>query len=411
MQAIVTRAKDILLDPKGTWPRIAAESATPASLYNPYLIAIAAVSVIATFVKFSLIGIGGMGMTIHVPFFTGIVQMLVGFALALVMVYVMSLLINALAPTFGGQPNSLNALKLAVYASTAGLLGSVLQLLPWLGWLLGLLAAFYSIYLIYTGLPVLMKNPPGKSFAYTAVLLLAGIVLSILIALVSSCFVPSGPHMGAMGDAPAVTISTPQGKVEIDTAKMEAWAKKMEAAGKQMEEAQKSGDTAAAGAAAAAAITAITGGSKRAAVPASELKALLPDSVAGLARQSFEAQSNNAMGFAISEAKARYGSGDRSVNLAITDAGALGGLASLAGWMNLQTDRETDTEVERIGKQGQRTVREQFQKDGSHAEYMVVLANGILVEAKGQGVAGPEVKKIVEGIDLGRLEAMAAPAK
>ena len=34
---------------------------------------------------------------------------------------------------------------------------------------IGLLAAFYSFYLIYTGLPVLMRCPPGKAGAYTAV--------------------------------------------------------------------------------------------------------------------------------------------------------------------------------------------------------------------------------------------------
>lgn len=406
MQSIITRAQQILLDPKGTWPRIEAEPATPASLFNPYLFVIAAVSAVATFISLSLIGVGGFGVRIRVPLFTGIVQMIVGFGLSLAIVYLMSLLINALAPTFGGQKNALNALKLAVYASTASLLGAVLGLLPYIGWLLSLAAALYSIYLIYTGLPVLMKNPPGNSILYTLLLMVAGFVLMLILTLVMSVFMPSGDMVGAAGDGPAVTISTPQGKVEIDTGKLEEMAKRMEAAGKQMEDAQKSGDAAAAGAAAAAAMSAITGGAKREAVPAAQLKAMLPDTAAGLARESFEAQSNNAMGFGMSEAKARYGKGARRVSLSITDAGALGGLASLAGWMNLTTDRENDTEVERVGKQGQRTVRELYRKDGSHAEYTVVLANGILVDAKGDGVSADEVRALVQGLDLAKLEAV-----
>ena len=410
MQAIIARVKEILLDPKSAWPRIEAESATPASLYNPYLLILAGISVLATFIALSVIGFSIGGMTVRTPILSGVMQMVVGFVLTLVMVYVMSLVVNALAATLGGQKNPLNALKLVVYGSTASLLGSILTILPF-GTFLSLLAALYSLYLIYTGLPVLMKNPPERSLVYTLVMLVCGFVLGLVVASVTALFGPSHSMMASGAGDSAVTISTPKGEVKIDTGKLDEMAKKMEAAGKQMEEAQKSGDTAAAGAAAAAAISALTGGAKRDAVPSSELKALLPDTAAGLARESFEAQSNNAMGFGMSEAKARYGKGEQRINLAITDAGALGGLASLATWANLTTDRENDTEVERIGKQGQRTVREKYLKNGSHAEYMVILSNGILVEAKGDGVPAAEVKKVLEGIDLAKLESIGAPAK
>lgn len=410
MQSILARVKEILLDPKSAWPRIEAEAATPASLYNPYLLTLAALPALATFIALSIIGVGGFGVSMRFPVVSGLVQMVVSYVLTLVMMYLLSLLVNALAPTFGGQKNPINALKLVVYGATASLVGGIFILLP-MGTLLSLLASLYSIYLLYLGLPVLMKNPPGRTVVYMIVLAVCALVMGLIVGSITAVFRPSAHDLMGRAETPAVTINTPKGEVKIDTGKLEEMAKKMEAAGKQMEEAQKSGDGAAAGAAAAAAMAAITGTAKREAVPAAELKALLPDTAAGLARESFEAQSNSAMGFAMSEAKARYGKGERSVELSITDAGAFGGLASLAGWANLTTDRETGTEVERIGKQGQRTVREKYLKDGSRAEYTVILPNGILVEAKGNGVGSADVKKVLEGIDLAKLETLAGQAK
>src|SRR5947207_101669 len=66
------------------------------------------------------------------------------------------------------------------------------QTWPAIAWL-GLLAGFYSIYLIYTGLPVLMRCPPAKAGAYTAVVVVCSIVAMIVLAGVSSLFVGHGP--------------------------------------------------------------------------------------------------------------------------------------------------------------------------------------------------------------------------
>ena len=118
------------------------------------------------------------------------------------------------------------------------------------------------------------------------------------------------------------------------------------------------------------------------------------------------------MGLASSVAKATYrGDDNQEVALTVTDTGGLAGLMAMAGWANLTTDHETDTQVEKIYKQGQRTVREQYRKDGSHGEYMVLLANGMMVEAQGAGVDAARIRGAVEAIDLARLESMAPPAK
>lgn len=405
---LIQRVQDILLKPKDTWPAIAQEDATVSSLYRGYLVYLAAVPAVAAFIGLSVIGVGGFGFGFRIPFVTGLVHMVLSYGLSLGMVYVLALIVDALAPTFGGTKNPIAALKVVAYGSTAGFVGGVFNLLPMLS-ILGLLAALYSIYLVYTGLPVLMRNPPEKSAGYTAVVIVCGVVAMVIVSALSAMLLPMrGLGVGGMHRGGDVTLELPGGKVQIDGDRMQEMARRMEEAGKRLEEAGKRGDGQAAGKALGEMMGAAGGGQP---LPPADLKALLPESVGELARQSFEAQGGAAMGIASSSARGRYGAGDRSVELTITDMGSMAGLAALAGWANMTVDRETDTEIEKVYKQGQRTVREAYRKDGRSGEMTVVLANGVVVEAKGRGVDPALLKQVVEGIDLGRLETMPRPAK
>lgn len=241
---LVQRVKDILLNPKETWPVIDKETTDAASLYKDYLVVLAAIPAVAGFIGMSIIGFHGFGASVRVPIVTGLVQMVVGYVLSLVMVFVVALIVDALAPTFGGQKSQINALKLVAYGSTAGLVGGIFAILPSLA-ILGLLASLYSIWLVYTGIPVLMKCPQEKALPYTAVVIVCAIIAGAVLGAVSAMFAPARPPMdlGAAGGAPAtVTIETPEGKVTIDTRRAEEMARQMEEAGKRVEEAQKSGD-------------------------------------------------------------------------------------------------------------------------------------------------------------------------
>ncbi len=410
---LIQRIKDILLKPKETWPVIAGEQADTASVYSGYLVFLAAIPAVAGFIGLSLIGVGGFGFSMRVPLLSGLMNMVVGYVLSLAMVFVLSLIVDALAPTFGGSKSPISALKLVAYGSTAGFVGGIFSMLPAVS-ILGLLAALYSIYLIYTGVPVLMKCPPAKAAAYTAVVIVCGIVLMVLLAAASGLFMPTrGMHMGGMERGGDVTIKTPGGEVSINSGKMEEMAKKMEEAGKRMEAAQKSGDGAAAGKAMGDILGAMSGaaGVNSAPIAAQELKALLPESLGPMKRESFEAQGGQAMGMAGSSAKASYAAGDQRVRLSITDLGGMGGLAAMAGWANMTLDRETDGKVEKVYKQGARTVREDYRKDGSHGEVTLILENGVLVEAQGDKVDIAALKKVIDGMGLDKIEALKRAAK
>jgi len=401
--ALVDRVKSILLNPKPTWAAIEAEPATPAGLYKDYLVWLAAIPALCGFIGMSLIGVGGFGITVRVPLLLGLANLVVSYVLSLVGIYVLSLIVNALAPRFGGVQSPIQALKLTVYASTAALVGGVFSLLPALS-ILGLLAALYSIYLIYTGLPVLMKNPPEKSMVYTVVVLIAGVVIGLILGAVTALFTP---HRALMHGSEGVSITTPQGKVDINTAALEAASQKMQEATRQMEQAQKDGNSAAVVAAAGQAATAAMGalGGAQGNVDAQALKAALPDQLAGLPRTGLEAQNNTAAGVSVGQVSADYQKDDKHLRVEIIDMGGMSALAQIAGMV--QGEKETNGRVEKIWQEGGRTRQEEYQKDGSSAEAKSILKNGLVVSAQGSNLSIDEVRGALGKLDLAALEGLA----
>ena len=186
--SLVERVQSILLKPKQTWPVIAAESTDAASIYSRYLVILAAIPAIASFIGLTLVGVGGFGVSYRVPIGMGLTQMVVRYVVSLVMVFVMALVVDALAPNFGGTKNQVQALKLVAYSCTAAFVGGIFGIIPSLA-ILSLLASIYSIYLLYTGISVLMRCPAEKAAVYTAVVIVAviviGVVFSALMAMVS----------------------------------------------------------------------------------------------------------------------------------------------------------------------------------------------------------------------------------
>ena len=404
---VIERAKAILLQPAQTWPVIDAEPATVQSVYKDWLVVMAAIPAVCGFVGMSLVGVGMFGIGYRVPIGGGLVAMVTGYLLSLIAAYVMALIVDALAPSFGGTKNLVGALKVVAYGATAVYVAGLFKLLPALG-VLGILAACYSVYLMYLGLPVVMKCPQDKAPGYTAVVVVLYVVVAIVVGTVSAMFIGFGALSSYGHSASAFSVKTPDGEVNIDGS---AIARRVEAARAQAEAAQKSGDPASAGAALGAMVGALTGAGG-AAIPPADLKALLPDTLGALKRESFETSGGTAVGIASSVAKATYAGGDNQrAELSITDVGGLGGLASVATWANVTVDKETPDGIEKTYKDGGRTVHEQYRKDGSHAEVTVILKNGVIVETQGDHIDGATLKSMASAVNLDAIEAMKRPAK
>jgi hypothetical protein len=410
---LIARAKAILLTPKTEWPVIAAEPATVPDLYKNWIAILAAIPAIAGFIKGSIIGTTFFGVTYRAGIGTGITGAIVGYALGLAMAYVMALIIDALAPNFGGEKNPVQALKTVAYAWTASWVAGIFQIVPGIGWLIALAGGIYGIYLLYLGLPHTMKAPADKAAGYTAVSVIIAIVLSWICALVVGGIIGTGAMMGAGAGALSFGGSDSNVTIDKDSAlgKLDAFSKKMEAAGKQMEAAQKSGDADAQGKAMGAVIGAAMGGGDQVEALAPDvLKPFVPATLAGLPRTDFSAEKNGAMGMQVSTANATYSdnASGRSLHLEVTDMGSAKGLMAMAGWAALQQERETDHGYEKTYKQDGRLIHEEWDSNDKHGEYGIVLGDRFSVKLSGQADSMDQLKAAIASLNLAGLEALKA---
>jgi hypothetical protein len=144
-RGIFARARNILLTPSTEWPVIATEPSSSSAIYVRYVAPLVAIGVIATFLGQTLVGTsaGPLGM-VRVGIFAGLMHAILLFGLSFLQVFLISWLVDALAPSFGGQPNSLAALKVTAIAH-ARVGRRVLNVVPVLG-VIGVLAALYGLY-------------------------------------------------------------------------------------------------------------------------------------------------------------------------------------------------------------------------------------------------------------------------
>lgn len=201
---MIERIRGILLAPKAEWERIDAEPATVQGIMMGWVAPLAAIGPVCGLIGSQLFGISILGITWRPSIVASISQAIVAYVLALVAVFVVSLIIDALAPTFNGTKNPVQAMKVAAYSSTAGWLAGVFQLLPMLG-VLAILAALYNLYLFWLGLPKLMKAPEDKAIPYVVVTILVAIVVFAAVGALTS--VASGiftPH-----------VSSPYGSITV----------------------------------------------------------------------------------------------------------------------------------------------------------------------------------------------------
>jgi hypothetical protein len=411
MSKLIERVQRILVSPKTEWPVIAAEPDTTAGIYKNYLLILAAIGPVALFIKMTLIGstVPFLG-TFRTPIGAGLVQLVIGYALSLVAVYLFALIINALAPTFGGQKDSLQALKTAAYAMTASWIAGIAQILPFIGILVVIAGAVYSIYTLYLGLPVTMKSPPEKAAGYTAVTCIAAIVLFWIIGIVVGSIVGWG-IMGGHG-IPGSTMGAGSFEKDSTGAALEKWAKQVEAAGKQMEQsaAQNQGGVPS-GEAVGQLIGAVVGGGKGGeALPTDQIRGYLPATLAGLPRTNISAQRNGAMGLQVSEAAADYSDGaGRSLRLEITDSGGAQGFVALASWAQVEQEREWQGGYERDYRADGRMIHERWDGSSGSGEYGVVVGKRFMVEVSGNAASIDELKAaLASGVNLGALESVAA---
>lgn len=382
---LAERARKLILTPRAEWPVIDAEPATIGDIYRHHVMILAAIPAVAGLIGNMIFGYTVFGVTVRTPPATAISFAITQYIMALIAVFVLALVIDALAPSFGGTRNPIQAIKVAAYSSTAAWLAGALAIVPQLAPLGGLLG-LYSLYLLYLGLPLLMRAPADKAIGYTVVTILAAIVLfavgGAIAAMAGRMFAPAMP----LADSTVSGTMTVPGGGKVDLSQLGVAARQAEAAVEGMEVTDH--------------------GRTLAAVSPSVLKALLPATLAGYRRTEIESMGADAGGLGGTHAEARYENGDSNIRLALTDMAGAGAFAALGGAMNIQANRETANGYEKTLTIDGRMVSEKWDGPSREGSYSELVANRFMVSAEGRVGDISELKRAAAMIPADRLAAL-----
>ncbi|MCB2052494.1 MAG: YIP1 family protein [Novosphingobium sp.] len=376
---LITRVKGILLKPGEEWPKIQSENKSVGDIVTTYALPLIAIGPVAGFIGGQVFGYGAFGFSYRPGLMGGLGTAVVTFVMGFVGLFVLTFIANFLAPRFGGQDNQASAFRLVAYSLTASWVAGIFGLIPALGFL-GI-AGLYSIYLFYTGVGPMMKIPQEKAGGYVAVTILAAIVVSIILGLLTTTLtgalgvraLSQGPLASSeSGDSGSITIPG-MGKLEVD---------KIEQAAKRMED-QASG--------------------KVAAVDSASLKGLLPASIGAFQRTAIESTSVAGMG----NAQGTYEDGDNRFDLTITDTNAMGALAGMGAAMGMEQSREDADGYERTGVVDGRMQSEKWNNASNRGKFGMMIDNRFMVEASGTAPNIDVLKAAVATVSESALSALA----
>ena len=134
---LIARVQNILMKPAAEWDVIDGEPATVGGLYTGYACILAAIPAIASVI--------GSFLLLHYGAVLLLVSLVLSYVLSLVGIFVIALIIDALAPSFGAQKSQIQALKLVVYSYTASWVAGIALIIPVLGGLIALAGWIYTL--------------------------------------------------------------------------------------------------------------------------------------------------------------------------------------------------------------------------------------------------------------------------
>ena len=379
---LLQRAKAILLQPREEWPVIEGEATSIASLYKSYIIPLAAIGPVAGFIHAVVFGNSFFGITHRPSFMSALSSAVVSYIFTLIGVFLIALVIDFLAPRFGGTANRNNAFKLAAYSATAAWIAGAFQLIPGLGMLT--ILGLYGLYLLYVGIPVLMKAPEDKAVIYTVAIVvigaIAGMIFSVVLAplMLMTSSVPDASDGSLSG-----SVNVP-GVGSIDLGKLEEAGEKMAAANERAQNGEAT------------------------ALPSKQLAAMLPASLpGGLVQTNSQSSGTSIGGVGASSASASYGNGEKSIDLIITDLGAAGSLAALGNAMNMESESQNGTVIEKMGKIDGRMTTIRYDSASKDGRYGMIVGDRFNVQADGYANSIADLRAVLDQIDLDALEAIA----
>jgi len=385
--AVLERARNIILRPRAEWQVIDAEASTTGDIYRNYVLPLAAVPPIAGMIGNLLFGISVLGITVRVSPVMAIGAAITSYIMSLVSVFVLALIIDALAPSFGGVKSQVQAVKAAAYSYTAAWLAGALTILPSLAPVAALLS-LYGLYLLYLGMPLLMRAAQDKALGYVIVTVVAALLLSIVagavVRTVGGIFTPAVPMADASWRTPVPPGAT------INLADLGAAAREADRIARE-------------GAAATGAGPAV------APVSPASLLALLPSQVGGYQRTEIASSAETAPGADRARAEARYEKGDSRIRLELTDmAGAAARMGVASGSpLHLEASRAAREGYERARYADGKLVAERWNSPAREGSYSELVANRFIISAEGRVADISELRRAAAAIPADELARLA----
>ncbi len=391
-QSLLARIKGLLLKPRQEWPVIAGERTSIGGLMLSYVAVIAAIPVLAQMIGMLVFGISVLGVTYRPPIMTTLAGALGQYVLSLIAVGVIAVMIDVLAPKFGGRRNLTQAFKVAAYGSTAAWLAGAAALLPAISFL-AILGA-YSLYLLYLGLPVLMEAPKEKALAYTAVVvILAGLLFVVAGAITRPLM--ARPHGAALSGAFAGSVlsqdrvSLPTGRVSLPGGRQVDLGEMQQAVARAEKMTRNARDGAAA------------------VVAAEKLAEFLPASIGRYRQVSAESSSFGTIELDGSRAEARYVLDDQYIELSVTDIPMAGPVAAIGAAMQVRGERKTATGYERTHVVDGAFVAEEWDQTTGQGSYTTMAGERFMITATGRVADMKELKAAVAAVRPDRIARLA----
>lgn len=391
-RSLPARIQGLLLKPRHEWSVIAGERTSISALMLSYVAVVAAIPVLAQMIGMLVFGISVLGVTYRPPIMTTLTAALGQYVLSLIAVGVVAVMIDVLAPKFGGRRNLTQAFKVAAYGSTAAWLAGATALVPAISFL-AILGA-YSLYLLYLGLPVLMEAPKEKALAYTAVVvILAGLLFVVVGAITRPLMARpygvalSGVFAGSV--LPQDRASLPTGRVSLPGGRQVDLGEMQQAVARAEKMTRNARDGA----------TAV--------VDAEKLAEFLPASIGRYRQVSTESSSVGTSELGGSRAEARYVLDDQYIELSVTDIPMAGPMAAIGAAMQVRGERKTDTGYERTHVVDGAFVAEEWDQTTRQGSYTTMAGERFMITATGKVADMKELKAAVAAARPDRIARLA----
>jgi hypothetical protein len=374
MLALITRVKNLLLQPATEWDVIDREEVEPRRLALRYVAPLAAIPTLAIIVALAVVGVQAGGEWVRAPILGVLLSAFIFFVMTIGGVFAFATIINWLAPRFGAAKNYRQAFKLSAYSVTAALVAGILAAAPALQ-VFALMAGAYSLYLLFVGAPKVMHPEPKAALNYAIVTTFAAIAVALVVGAAAMAAIgPDAKLFPNLPRLPFVDQAPPsQGETTLPT------------------NTQPRLDSA------------------RPPRPAgSDLRGVAPETMAGLMRVATGVERSGQPGQRTVRLEAEYRDGGRSLTLQITYSPSIAQVIGFGGVSTSEFNRETADGYSRRRREGDAIIVEDWNTASQAGSYGRLTRETFYVKASGRGVSTEDLRTAVNAFDEETLAQFAA---